>query len=193
MHTDKAHSTYRLAAIGLMTAVAFISNFLSIPIGDISRIHFGNVFCVLSGILLGPAGGGLAAGLGAFFYDLTNPLYASGAPVTFLTKFALGAVTGLLAHSGRRGGEHPVWNLAGAVAGSLTYVVLYLSKNFISEYFLLRNPIETVAVKLMTKGISSLTNAAIAVVAAMALAPVFLTAMKRAGIYEKLYPAVRQG
>ena len=80
-------------------------------------------------------------------------------------------------------------NSAGAVTGSLAHVVLSLAKNYINEAWLLRNPMETVMVKLAAKGAASLTNAAIAVVVAVVLAPVFVKAMKAAGIYTKLYPA----
>lgn len=188
MQSKPKTNSYQLAAIGLMTAVAFVSNYLSIPIGDISRIHFGNVFCVLSGLLLGPVSGGLCAGLGAFFYDLTNPLYASGAPITFVLKFVIGFLAGLMAHSGGCRGENHLRNAIGAVLGSGAYVALYLGKGFIEEYFLLRNPMETVMTKLAVKAVSSATNAAIAVVVALILCPLMLAAMKQSGIYSRLFP-----
>jgi len=40
------------------------------PVGDISRIHLGNAFCLLAGFVMGPIGGGLASGIGAMLYDL---------------------------------------------------------------------------------------------------------------------------
>lgn len=181
---NQNNKTRRIALIGLMAAFCFLSNYLSVPIGDISRIHFGNVFCVLSGLLLGPVSGGLCAGIGAFFYDLTNPLYAAEAPITFLMKFALACVVGLVSRAGGAKGERLWQNILAACAGSLTYVALYLAKSFIKEYWYLKNPIETVLVKLTTKGISSLTNAAIAVVFAMILLPVFRRAMKAARFSE---------
>ena len=93
-------SVYTLSAIGVMTAVSFISNFISIPIGTLTRIHMGNVFCSLSGILLGPVYGGVAGGLGAFFYDFTNPLYVAEAPITLFNKFFIGFFAGLISHKG---------------------------------------------------------------------------------------------
>lgn len=183
-----SNAIYRTAAIGALTAMVFAANFLSIPIGDITRIHFGNVFCVLSGLLLGPIPGGLCAGLGGFFYDLFNPLYAAEAPITFAMKFVLGAVVGVIAHSGKSYGQNHVKNIVGAIAGSLSYVAIYLLKNFIYEYYLLRNPIETVTAKLIIKGTSSVVNGLIAVAVALLLLPVFLKAMKTSGIYKKLFP-----
>lgn len=180
--------TYRIAAVGVLSAMVFAANFVSIPIGDISRIHFGNVFCVLSGLLLGPVSGGLCAGLGGFFYDLFNPLYAAEAPITFCMKFVLGFITGYIAFLGNSKGDNSIKNIVGAVSGSLGYVVVYLCKNFIKEFYFLRNPMETVATKLVIKGSSSLLNALIAVVVAIILLPVFRKAMKASGISQKLFP-----
>ena len=182
----KKITTYRMAAIGVLSAMTFAANFLSIPIGDISRIHFGNVFCVLSGLLLGPVSGGLCAGFGGFFYDLFNPVYAADAPITFLMKFVLGFVAGAVAYSGDHNGENRLLNIVAAVSGSLSYVAVYLLKNFINEYYIMRNPIETVTTKLIIKGTSSLTNGIIAVIVALILLPAFKKAMKASGIAEKL-------
>ena len=184
----KANAIYRISAVGVLTALVFAANFLSIPIGDISRIHFGNVFCVLSGFLLGPAAGGLSAGLGGFFYDLFNPLYAAEAPITFGLKFVLGYLSGAIAHSGNSYGQNRTKNVIGAVVGSGSYILLYLLKNFINEFYFLRNPIETVVAKLIIKGTSSTVNAITAIIVAMVLLPVFTKAMKASGISEKFFP-----
>ena len=183
----KSHANiYRLCAIGVLSAMVFVANFFSIPLPFEARVHFGNVFCVLSGLLLGPVSGGLCAGLGGFFYDLTNPIYAAGAPVTFLMKFVIGFVAGVIAFRGGRRSESFAVNLTGAAAGSIAYVVVYLAKNFIEQYFFLRNPMETVTAALIVKGSSSLVNAVVAVVVSMLLRPVFLAAMRSSGIVEKL-------
>ena len=174
------NSVRRLTLIGVMAAFCFLSNYLSVPIGDVSRIHFGNVFCVLAGLLLDAVPGGLCGGIGAFFYDLTNPLYAAGAPITFIFKFALSFVTGAVARAGGAKAQKTVQNILAAVLGSLTYVVLYLGKSFISEYWFQHNAMETVLIKIGTKAVSSLTNAALAVVFAMILLPVFRRAMHAA-------------
>lgn len=76
---NAAKHLYRIVAVALLGALVFVSSMLSVPIpvaiGDITRIHLGNIFCLLSGFLLGPVGGGLAAGIGSALYDLTNPAY----------------------------------------------------------------------------------------------------------------------
>lgn len=59
---NAAKHLYRIVAVALLGALVFVSSMLSVPIpvaiGDITRIHLGNIFCLLSGFLLGPVGGG---------------------------------------------------------------------------------------------------------------------------------------
>ena len=98
----------------------------------------------------------------------------------------LGFVAGFIAHGFGRNGESRLFNAVGAVAGSLSYVVVYLLKNFINEYYILRNPIETVVTKLVIKGSSSVVNGITAVIVALILLPAFKKAMKASGISEKL-------
>ena len=59
--TLKKITVRQLVVIGLMAALCLVSNYFSIPIPigiDKSRIHLGNVFCILSAFMLGPVGGG---------------------------------------------------------------------------------------------------------------------------------------
>ena len=89
---------YRVTLTAVFAALVFVSSMISVPIpvaiGDVTRIHLGNIFCLLSGFVLGPVGGGLAAGLGSALYDMTNPAYIASAPFTFAFKFMLAAVCG---------------------------------------------------------------------------------------------------
>lgn len=174
---------YLISLIGVMSAVVFIVNFISIPIpivvGDVSRIHLGNAFCILAGLLFGPVSGGLAAGIGSALYDLTNPAYASEFYVTFLFKFVLGAVAGLIARGGKRKAANWKLNLTGAITGSVAYIILYLSKHYIQNFYLLGNTQQAVLASLVTKAITSLVNAVIAVVISMVLLPAFQLALKQ--------------
>lgn len=190
MTKGKKITTYDIAAIGIMAAFVYVAVFFRINIPTVLgkvMIHFGNVFCLLSGLLLGSLRGGLAAGIGCFIFDLTSD-YASSAPFTLVFKFAMAWLCGLIAYSGKRNADNHVVNIIGAVSGAVLYVVLYIGKNFIENYFFLRNPLETVIIDCTTKGMASLINAVIAVGVSYVLFPVFRSAMKRAGIYRKLFP-----
>ena len=180
METEK--KIYRISAIGIFAALVFVSNYMSVPvpvaIGDVSRIHFGNIFCLLSGLVLGPVGGGLAAGIGSALYDLTNPAYITSAPFTFAFKFLLAAVCGWVANArGSHAGNH-AQNIIAAVAGSATYMVLYLGKAFV-QGMLLGSELGAVLTSLLTKFVTSGVNAVIAVVVAVPLSAVVRLALKR--------------
>ena len=92
--TSSAFTVRRMAITGLLAALVFVFSWMQIPIGSIARIHLGNVFCALAGLLFGPLTGGLAGGFGSMLFDLTNPAYIAECWITFLTKFFIGLYRG---------------------------------------------------------------------------------------------------
>ncbi len=191
MNNRQKVSTYTIAAVGMMAAMVFVASGLRIviPIGmDNAAVHFGNIFCLLAGLLLGGVRGGLAAGIGSAFFDLSNPLYVRSAPFTFLFKFLMAYVCGVLSHKRGRMASSARWNLAAGIAGQLTYLALYLGKGFLEK--ILEGALwQSAAVVQLAKLPASGFNAVVAVIVSAALAPVFLQAMKKSNIYSKLYPA----
>lgn len=188
----KKHSIYKIVTVGLLGALVFVSNYLSfpipVPVGDISRIHLGNVFCLLAGFVMGPVGGGLASGIGAMLYDFTNPAYIASAPFTFVFKFLLAFVCGLIAHRLKLSGsmlerceiKTPRY-FAAAIAGSVTYIVLYLGKAYIGALLAGSAP-EVAALALVTKLAASSVNAVLAVVISVPLAVVIQKSLKNSGL-----------
>lgn len=168
----KNKKVFAITSIALMSALVFVSSQFSINIplavGN-TRLHMGNVFCLLSGLILGPIGGGLAAGIGSFLFDLSNPLYISSAPFTFVFKFLLAWVCGLVAYSRGKDGLSIRFNLLGGVLGSLTYMVLYLTKGFLENLLFLSTEAETALIMTAQKAAVSGINAVIAVVVAIPL------------------------
>ena len=94
--TSNRFTVRRLAVTGLLSALVFVFSWIQIPIGEVARIHLGNVFCALSGLLFGPLTGGLASGFGSMLFDFTNPLYIAESWITFITKFFIGFLAGLV-------------------------------------------------------------------------------------------------
>ena len=180
---------YRVTLTAVFAALVFVSSMLSVPIpvaiGDVTRIHLGNIFCLLSGFVLGPVAGGLAAGLGSALYDLTNPAYITGAPFTFVFKFLLAAVCGWVAYARGSRAERHGQNILAGVAGSAAYMVLYLGKSFI-EGLLLGNALVPVLVAVGTKAVTSGVNAVIAVVVSVPLCAAVRMALKKSHLLEKL-------
>lgn len=161
----------QMTLIGLMAAAVYVASaFLQIPIPtaiDNTRLHMGNVMCLLSGLLLGPWLGGLSAGIGSMFFDLTNPAYIASAPFTFLFKFLMAWVCGKIASLS--GPRRSIRFLTGGLCGSVLYVILYLSKSFAEHYFVLKLPMEAVLLTLSQKAIVSGVNAVVAVCVAVPL------------------------
>lgn len=160
----------KIVTVGIMAALTFALSHIEIPIPTvlgISRIHLGNSMCILAGLLFGGVNGGLAGGIGSFFYDLTNPLYIASAPFTFLSKFAMGYAAGKIG-CGRKIGNTFVTKLIAAVVGQLVYIFLYLSKTYVTN-LLLGNASETALADTLGKLLTSSVNAVIAVAIALPL------------------------
>ena len=75
---EKKLTTKKIVITGVMAALTVAGSALRITlpleIAGTTSFHLGNIMCALSGILLGPWLGGLAAGLGSAIYDIMNPL-----------------------------------------------------------------------------------------------------------------------
>lgn len=170
-----------IALVGVMAAAVFAaSTFLQIPIPtpiDNTRLHMGNVMCLLAGFLLGPIKGGLAAGLGSAAFDLVNPLYIASAPFTFVFKFLMAFLCGRLIQREEQGGIKEL--VIGAVAGQGAYILLYLAKSFIEHYFVFGLPIAAVTVSIAQKAIVSTINGCISVLVAVPLAYKLRSTLRR--------------
>lgn len=175
-----------LSAIGVMAALVLIATMyfkidIPTPLGK-TMLHLGNVMCVLGGLLFGGVSGGFAAGIGSAIYDIMDPTFAPEFWITFILKFVMGFIAGTIASSGKRTKAKII--IAAAV-GSLSYVVLYIAKTIITQYYIMGNPWQTVVAVVITKGTTSLLNAAIATVASVILYTLIAPALKKAGILQR--------
>jgi len=164
----------RTAFIGILAALVYVTSaYLQIQIPTAigsTRLHMGNVMCLLSGMLLGPVQGGLAAGIGSMFFDLTNPAYIASAPFTFTFKFLMAWVCGMIAAAGKK---ESTWKVAtGAVVGAISYVILYLAKSYIEDRFVLGLPLDAVWLTVTQKALVSTVNG---IIAAVVSVPLYLT------------------
>ena len=97
----KHENIYKLTLTALMAALSYvIFTFLQIQItlpgGDATSFHLGNAVCVLGALLVGGVYGGIGGAIGMTIGDLFNPVYVVYAPKTFILKFCIGLITGLL-------------------------------------------------------------------------------------------------
>ena len=121
--TTREQKTRMLCTAGLMAALACVSNFISIAT-PASRIHIGNAVCVLCGLILGPAYGFFAAGVGNAIFDIIGG-YGMEFVITFINKGAIALVTGLIAYKAAgketlEGRDH-ARVIVGSILGALTH------------------------------------------------------------------------
>lgn len=179
-------STRNIALIGILAAMVFaLTKFISIPIPSPlgkTALSVGNSMCILSALLFGPGIGGLAAGIGNALVDLSDPAWAPEFWITFINKFAMAFVAGVIMHRVRLGSQQlRIW-LAG-LGGALTYCLLYVAKNIISGVFVKGFTLQVAVVETLTVKLPvTLVNAVIAVVCAGALYLVLKPSLRKAHV-----------
>ena len=182
----KSLSTTKIVFIAMLAALVYVVTLFRFPLLG-SKVHLGNAVCLLSGLLMGPFAGGLAAGLGSALNDVLAGGYDFiQCAITFVSKFAMAWVCGKIAFAGGREAKNHGRNVAAAVIGALTYVALYMLKTFVYQKLVYGYPADAVLVTMGSKLPGSLINA----VAAFIVAPIFYTglrpALDRAGLLKKL-------
>lgn len=175
-----------LSAIGVMSALVLVATMyfridIPTPLGK-TMLHLGNVMCILGGLLFGGLSGGFAAGIGSAIYDLMDPTFAPEFWITFIMKFAMGFIAGSIAYMGK---PSKTRTIIAAVTGSLSYVILYIAKTIIMQYYVMGNPWQTVFGVVITKGTTSTINSLIAMVASVILYSLISPALKKAGLFQR--------
>ena len=177
-------STKRIVLVGLMAALTCVGStariVIPIDIGGTTAFHLGNIFCALSGILLGPWLGGAAAGLGSLIYDIVfYPAYIDEAWITFLTKGAYGLAAGTVIWLGKKDISYGK-AVAATVAGAATYALLYLAKSyFFGAMFKQGLAPDAAWIVVIEKLPATVFNAVVAIIFAPILATAIHAALKR--------------
>ncbi len=185
----------KIALTGLMAALSYVVfTFLQIKIplpgGDATSIHLGNAVCVLGALILGGVYGGLGGAIGMTIGDLLDPVYVVYAPKTFLLKFCIGLITGLVAHKiGKITQENDhkkvlKWVILAAVSGLLFNVIFDPLIGYFYKLLILGKPAAeiTLAWNIASTSINAVVSAIVSVAIYMALRP----ALKRTGMSIKL-------
>lgn len=180
MEKKTIFTTKKIVIAALLAALTVAGSALRITlpleIAGTTSFHLGNIMCALSGILLGPWLGGLAAGLGSAIYDMLNPLYISEAWITFLFKGAYGLVAGLIVWSGKKQWGYGKATIA-TLAGAVTYAVLYLAKSYFYSGLLLKGLTPEAALLTVIGKLPATTfNAVVAII----FAPILAVAIRKA-------------
>ena len=175
-------STKQIVLVGLLAALTVVGSSLRIKvpagIAGTSAFHLGNIMCALSGILLGPWLGGLAAGLGSAIYDMFDPTYIAECWLTFLMKGAYGLMVGLVIHTGKKKWNYLRATLASA-AGAVTYAVLYLIKSYFKAIIVQGVAASGAWIAVVDKLPATVFNAVVAILFAPMLAAAIRTGLKK--------------
>ena len=181
---NKRFSVQRLALTGMMAALVFAGNYarivLPLSFGGQTSFTLANIFCCLSGLVLGPIGG-LASGVGSFLFDLTDPRFVSDCWITFLTKGAMGLCAGMMVKDALKEDRLTYARaLAGAAVGCTAYYILYFAKTFFYSGMLLKGLTPAAAGLLLLEKIpASVFNAGVALIAAPPVTLAVLQALRR--------------
>lgn len=181
----------KIAMTGLFAALSyvvftFLQFKITLPGGDATSIHLGNAVCVLGALLLGGVWGGLGGAIGMTIGDLFDPIYVVYAPKTFLLKFCIGLITGLVAHKlghiNQSSDRKYVlrWATAAAAAGLLFNVIFDPLVGYFYKLLILGKPAAelTLAWNIAATSINAVLSLIVSVVVYMTLRP----AMQRAGL-----------
>ena len=181
----KNQKLFKIALTGVFAALSYVVfTFLQIKIplpgGDATSIHLGNAVCVLGALLLGGVLGGLGGAVGMTIGDLLDPVYIIYAPKTFILKFCIGLITGIIAHKIGKVSEssdsNRVWGFT-----VLFNVIFDPLIGYFYKIWIIGKPAAevTLAWNIASTSINAVTSGIVSVLVYMALRP----SLKRTGFF----------
>lgn len=178
---------YKLTLTALIAALSYVVfTFLqikvTIPGGGATSFHLGNAVCVLGALLLGGVYGGIGGAIGMTIGDLLDPVYILTAPKTFILKFFIGLITGLVAHrighisESRDKGHVLGFTILAAISGMAFNVVFDPLFSYFYKRIIMGKPAAdvTLAWNITTTSVNAVLSVIVAVVLYSALRPVLI-------------------
>lgn len=190
----RKRTVIKLAQTALLAALCFVSfTFFQIKIpmpggGDATSLHIGNAFCVLAALLLGGGYGGLAGALGMTIADILDPIYIVGAPKTFVLKFCIGLIVGLVAHRIAKINESTDkkyifrWSVIASVAGLGFNVVADPLVGYFYKQYILGQPQEMAEVLAKWSTATTFVNAVVSTILVAVLYNVLRPILLKTGL-----------
>ena len=184
--------TLLLSQAALLTALAYVGfQFfrIDIPVGaGKTAFHFGNVFVMLGALLIGGLWGGLSGAIGLTIADLTSG-YAHAAPPTFILKFGIGLIVGLVAEkvlhlSKDQEAKNWLWKAALASgAGAVFNLLADPLVRMIWDNVFYGVPWEAAKILAKWGALTTLVNGVVAVIASTLLYLALRPALAKAGLF----------
>jgi uncharacterized membrane protein len=124
----KLNTTQKVVLSGLVAALIFVMTaFLPFPLPGGGYANLGDCFVILSGILLGPIYGSLAAAIGSCFSDLFLG-FGIYAPATFIIKGVMAFVVSLIL-----GNSSPTFKFGRLILASVLAEIIMIFGYFLFE------------------------------------------------------------
>lgn len=172
---NKNKRIVKLIQTAILAALCFVSfTFLQIKIpvpgGDATSLHIGNAFCVLAALLLGGTYGGFAGAIGMTIADILDPVYILGAPKTFILKFCIGLITGVIAHRYAKIDESNdkkyifKWSTIAAIGGLIFNVVFDPIVGYFYKQYILGQPQQMASALAKLGALTTFINAIVSVI-----------------------------
>lgn len=122
------HSVRKIVVSALFSAIVFVTTLLvQIPLPFNGYVNAGDGFILLSGFILGPVYGGLAAGIGSMLADIISG-FAIYAPATFVIKLGIVLVScGLFSWFNKLLKKDNIARVFSALAGEMFMVLGYFA------------------------------------------------------------------
>ena len=189
------NTVVKLAETALLAALCYVSfTFLQIKIpvpgGDATSIHIGNAFCVLAALLLGGVYGGLAGAIGMGIADIMDPVYITGAPKTFVLKFCIGLIVGLVAHKVAKINESTdkkyvfKWSVIASVAGLAFNVIADPIVGYFYKQYILGQPQQMAEVLAKWSAAATFVNAVLSTIVVVIIYNALRPALAKSGMLE---------
>ena len=189
----RKQTVIKLAQTALLAALCFVSfTFLQIKIpmpgGDATSLHIGNAFCVLAALLLGGVYGGLAGAIRMTIADILDPIYIVGAPKTFILKFCIGLIVGLVAHRIAKINESTDkkyvfrWSLIASIAGLGFNVIADPLVGYFYKQYILGQPQQMAEVLAKWSTATTFVNAVVSTVLVAVLYNVLRPVLLKSGL-----------
>lgn len=195
MNKKSSISVQSIVVIAMLAALSyacftFLQFKITLPGGDATSIHIGNAICVLGALLFGGMFGGIGGAIGMTIGDLLDPIYIVYAPKTFILKFCIGLITGLVAHKLFHIGQQTdkkkltAQVFAASAAGLLFNVIFDPLIGYYYKLLILGKPAAdlTLAWNIGATAINAVTSTIVASLVYLALVP----ALKKAGLFRNL-------
>lgn len=188
-HTQTLRKLTMAALFAALCYIGFTYCKIDIPVGaEKTAFHLGNVFCVLSALLLGGFWGGMSGAIGMTVADLTTA-YVTSAPKTFVLKLCIGLITGLVAHrmfhisrDQERKLPLPVATVLSCACGMGFNVVADPVVGYFYKTYVLGVPQEAAAIWVKIGAMTTTVNAVVAVIAASVFYLALRPALKRSDL-----------